>query len=861
MPPEIQQYAEIALNQGGVRQTYHYHVPVALDPVQIGQLVEVSFGTARTTGIVIGLTDDSPVPRTKPILDRLDPEPVVTPQQIELARWMSEQTLSTLGACLWLMLPGGVARSGDKLYSLTSPPDALTSPPDPLSVYREGESVPDSDRGEANTLADQVIDLLRERGPLRGAQIDHALPKTTWKRAIAPLLENGQIKREAILNPPTVNARHARTVSLAIGADEIDQTMIDLKLKPDSGRAKVLSFLRDHPEPIEAHALTEQTQTNAGVLKRLADKGIISFGQADFWRDPLAGKEFVAVEPPLLTPDQAACWESIQASVAAHDGQTFLLHGVTGSGKTELYLRAIELALSQGRRAIALVPEIALVPQTVRRFMARFQERVALVHSDLTPGQQYDTWRRARAGAIDVVIGARSALFTPLPDIGVIILDEEHDGSYKQSPPIPPPYYHARDVAMAMARIYNATVILGSATPDLVTYWRAERGAIRYLHLPDRVMVHRTRFEQQTAALHIPSDRFAPADAPDALSAPLPPVNVVDMRHELRAGNRSMFSRALQVALNETLAHNEQAMLYLNRRGTSTFVLCRDCGYIAKCPRCDTPLTYHESETQLICHGCNYRTLPPTICPECGSGRIRYFGAGTAMLEGAVAAEFPQARILRWDRDTTRERGAHESILERFAAGEANVLIGTQMIAKGLDIPRVTLVGVVSADTSLGLPDYRTGERAFQLLTQVAGRAGRGWLGGRVILQTYQPDHYAVRAAAGHDYQAFYAKEIDYRRELGYPPFKRLARVLFRYESISKAQREAERAAEILREAIRREHMTASQIIGPAPAFFSKVNDIHRWQLLVKSTDPAALLQHLETIPGMFIDIDPVDIL
>lgn len=870
-------YAEIALNQGGARQTYHYSVPDTIRPIVVGQLVEVNFGTARAAGIVINLTENSPVPRTKPILSRLDLDPVVTPEQIELARWMSEHTLTSLGACLWLMLPGGVTRSGDRLYTLISVPASPSEVPEqqaeqiPLIAAVEANdpsisntASPLAERtaeAESKTLAEQVIALLQERGPLRGAQIDHALPKTNWKRAIAPLLESGAIKREAILNPPTVGARYARTVSLAIPPERFDQVVAELKLKPGSGRAKVLNFLRDEPEPINAQSLIEQTKTNSGVLKRLADKGLITFGLADTWRDPLAGKEFVAVDPPPLTPDQAACWQAIRGSIEKRDGQVFLLHGVTGSGKTELYLQAIDLALAQGRRAIALVPEIALVPQTVRRFMARFRERVALVHSDLTPGEQFDTWRRARAGDIDVVIGARSALFTPLPDIGVIILDEEHDASYKQSPPIPPPYYHARDVAIEMARIYGATLILGSATPDLVTSWRAERGTIRYLHLPDRVIVHRARLEQQAASLHIPLDRYLPTDAPDAMSVPLPPVNVVDMRQELRAGNRSMFSRALRVALNETLAHNEQAMLYLNRRGTATFVLCRDCGYIAKCPRCDTPLTYHESETQLICHGCNYRTLPPTVCPECGSGRIRYFGAGTAMLEGAVATEFPQARVLRWDRDTTRERGAHEAILERFVAGEANVLIGTQMIAKGLDIPRVTLVGVVSADTSLGLPDYRTGERAFQLLTQVAGRAGRGWLGGRVILQTYQPDHYAVRAAAGHDYAAFYAKEIEYRRELGYPPFKRLARVLFRYDSLAKAQREAERAAETLREAIRRESLTASQIIGPAPSFFSKVNDVHRWQLLVKSTDPVALLRHLDVIPGMYVDIDPVDIL
>ncbi len=837
-------YAEVVLNQGGVRQIYHYHIPDSLDEISVGHLVEVSFATAHAAAIVIGLSETSPVPRTKPILARLDPEPVVNATQIALARWLSDQTLAPLGACLWLMLPAGVTHSSDKLYTLINT-----------------EILP-SDSETEDTIAARVVALLRERGSLRGAQIDHALPGLKWKTAVTPLITQGDLRREPILNPPTVNARHARTVTLAISPDEAEQAAASLKA--GSRRARILRLLADQHAPVDAAWLIEQTTSNIGILKRLADKGWIAFGEADAWRDPLAGKEFVAADPPLLTPDQAAAWDAIRPAIESGQPHTFLLHGVTGSGKTEIYLRAIEQARAQGRGALALVPEIALVPQTVRRFMARFRDRVALVHSGLSAGEQFDTWRRARAGDFDVVIGARSALFTPLPDIGVIILDEEHDTSYKQTPPIAPPYYHARDVAMHMAELYGATLILGSATPDVVTQWRAERGLIHYLHLPDRVLVHRARLEQlehKSAAQPIHTDRFAPADAPDALTTSLPPVEVIDMRQELRVGNRSMFSRALRIALNETLARDEQALLYLNRRGTATIVLCRDCGYIARCPRCDTPLTYHNAEAELTCHGCNYRGLPPTQCPECGSTRIRFFGVGTELLEKAVGEEFPAARIVRWDRDTTRERGAHEAILNEFAEGDANVLIGTQMIAKGLDIPRVTLVGIVSADTSLGLPDYRAGERAFQLLTQVAGRAGRGWLGGKAILQTYQPDHYAVRAAAGHDYATFYARELMYRRELNYPPFKRLGRVLFRDEVEAKAQRAAEQTAEHLRDVIRRERLSATQIVGPAPAFFAKTNNIYRWQLIVKSFDPAALLRHLSAAPGMFVDIDPMDIL
>ena len=332
------------------------------------------------------------------------------------------------------------------------------------------------------------------------------------------------------------------------------------------------------------------------------------------------------------------------------------------------------------------------------------------------------------------------------------------------------------------------------------------------------------------------------------------------MRVELRSGNRSIFSHPLRTALNETLLRGEQALLYLNRRGTATVVMCRDCGYVARCPRCDTPLTYHDAEALLTCHTCNFRVEPPQKCPSCGSARIRYFGLGTAKLEETVAEEFPLARIARWDRDTVREHGAHEAILTHFISGDANVMIGTQMIAKGLDLPRVTLVGIVLADTTLGLPDYRAGERAFQLLTQVAGRAGRSWRGGRAILQTYQPDHYAVQAAAGHDYETFYSRELHYRHQLHYPPFTRLARLLFKDASLDKVRAMAERAADQLKNIIA-QHNLPAQLVGPVPAFFAKAADIYRWQILVKCTDPVAVMRHFDPPAGAYLDIDPVDVL
>ncbi len=536
----------------------------------------------------------------------------------------------------------------------------------------------------------------------------------------------------------------------------------------------------------------------------------------------------------------------------------FLLHGVTGSGKTEIYLRAIEQTLAQGRQAIFLVPEIALTAQTVRRVAARFPGQVALVHSGLSDGERYDTWRRAREGLIGVVVGARSALFTPLPDVGLVILDEEHDSSYKQSEPIP--HYHAREVAEQMMRLNNGVLILGSATPDVESVYRAEMGELTRLNLPTRIMGHRIRILEQAERTGVAA-RYFPARAEDALAIDLPPVEVVDMREELKGGNTSIFSRPMQQALAGVLERHEQAILFINRRGAATYVFCRDCGYVASCPRCDTPLTHHHQSEMLQCHRCGFQTPEPKKCPNCGSLRIKFFGAGTQQVERAFGDLFPKARTLRWDADTVTKPEMHDLFLLRFVERKADVLIGTQMIAKGLDLPLVTLVGVVSADMALNLPDFRAGERTFQLLTQVAGRAGRGLLGGRVVLQTYQPDHYAVMAAARHDADGFYAQEIAYRRDLGYPPFRRLARIVLRSESEARAQAEAEEAAAFLRGRLAKLKMAATELIGPAPCFFSRVNDIYRWHVLLRGPDPSLALRGLDIPRNWQLDLDPVDVL
>jgi primosomal protein N' (replication factor Y) len=976
-------FAEIAVNRR-VNNTFYYHIPADLaGRIAPGHLVKVSFGTAFTTGIVTDLHETVSIAKTKPILERLDPEPVITPAQLALARWLSEQTVTPLGVCLGLMLPPGLAKTGDMLYTL-------------LDDTAEGESATQK----------RLLGLLQRRGPLRGRQIAHALPRTQWQRSVAGLVRRGIVLQEPVLQPPDVKPKTARTVQLAIPPERVgdvaprlgresrranvleallaargqrmglsallaavgcteepvrtlakagavritskaawvelllppddiarqlsagkfkrapaqtrvleallkagqplppgelhraavarleaagivrrstESAAVELLLSPDEVQQRIielrggqpfldiLNMLAREAEPVEVKKVYAETGTRLTQLERLTADGLVMLGEAETWRDPLIDHEFVPVAAPSLTTDQAAAWDEIRRYMdAVHWGDVsptpdssgvFVLHGVTGSGKTEIYLRAVERALAQGRQAIVMVPEISLTPQTVRRFAARFPGRVSIVHSGLTPGERYDTWRRARAGEIHVVVGARSALFTPLPDVGLVILDEEHDDSYKQSPPVTPPYYHARRVAIELMRITRGTVLLGSATPDVVTYFRAEQGEYRLLRLPDRVIAHRERIAEQVRRLNAPAARYHPTEAAEAVSADLPIVHVADMRQELRAGNRSIFSRALRTALNEVLARGEQAILFLNRRGTATFVMCRDCGYIATCPRCNTPLTYHGPREALICHYCGYSRDHITVCPDCGSKRIKHFGQGTELIESAVQNEFPQARTIRWDRDTATGREAHEIILRNFSEGRADILIGTQMIAKGLDLPQVTLVGIVSADTALGLPDYRAGERTFQLLTQVAGRAGRGALGGRVVLQSYLPEHYAIQAAAKHDYETFYRQEIVYRRDQFYPPFKRLARIVFQFATAELAEFEAQRARSILERRIEEGHFTASEIVGPTPCFFAKRNNQYRWHLVIRSANPAALLANLDITDGWFVDIDPVDML
>jgi primosomal protein N' (replication factor Y) len=837
-------FVEIAVNLPHVADVFHYHLPPELEgKVQAGHLVEVPFGRQQVQGVVLRQVPSPGVSETKAISALLDPLPVLTAAQIDLAHYLAENTLSPLGACIDLFLPPGLGQQADSLYSIErAQSSASLHPLTPLQL--------------------RLLKLLEQRGPLRGRQIDQALPRINWRLAARGLIGRGLLFVRPVLQAPSVRAKTVRTVRLACDAETAQVQMPNLGRAGSQAltrRQAMLRYLLREPDPVEVTWVYAESGGNLSDLRYLADLGLVEIGESEVWRDPLETIDFQPSYPPVLTGDQRLCLQAIQPAIQqAIDGEKvapFLLHGVTGSGKTEIYMHAVEVVLGLGKQAIILVPEIALTPQTVRRFLSRFPGRVGLIHSRLTPGERYDTWRRARSGEITVVVGPRSALFAPFSRVGLIVLDECHDHSYYQSDP---PFYHAVDLAVAYARLAGAVCILGSATPDITTTYQASRGNWHYLRLPERILAHRQAVRAQVEKLRLAS-RFQPFEE-EAEVIDLPPVQVVDMRQELKEGNRSIFSRALHQALGEVLERDLQAILFLNRRGTATYVFCRDCGHALRCPRCDLPLTFHSPQAALTCHHCGYQRKMPGTCPCCGSNRIRQFGTGTERVEMDVQAAFPQARTLRWDYEVTRKKGAHDLILSHFSAHRADVLIGTQMLAKGLDLPLVTLVGVVLADVGLNLPDYTAAERTFQVLAQVAGRAGRSPLGGRVILQTFQPEHYIIRAAADHSYKSFYKQELNFRRQLGYPPFARLVRLEYRHTDALKVEQQAHRMAAQIREWIEQEQRRSTEMIGPAPCFFARLGGVYRWQIVIRGPDPLSLLRG-RNLSEWRVEIDPPSLL
>ena len=954
------------------RQTYTYRLPERLcDVVAVGHLVQVPLQASTALGVVVSFTDESPdlpAATLREVTEILDPLPVVTPVQIDLACWIADKYLAPLSQAMRLMLPPGLEERTSVVVSATSTSTAGLGP-DEATVLRWLQS----HKGQMRLSAlmahvgvedpEAVVQALAERGlvqartafvppqaapprvqyvrlladdrtirlavprlgcPSKQADLLLALASTT--DAPVPLTElcgrvgctsapvhalaaRGWVEiteaRTLVMASPNPTAAHEAIVGLerapkqaavltalrecggprewkeflrqtgisSAVVNELERknlvrrivepalvlltlptTQVPDKVTELRGGEKelsVLEALRGTTGRVWVGGLYAQTGADLATLQRLAARGLLS----------LHADEYDHARPVhtegshRLTPQQELVWQAVRQGLTWRDrGESpfvALLHGVTGSGKTEIYLHTIESVLQAGQRAVVLVPEVSLTAQAVRRFEARLPGRIAVLHSQLSLGQRYAVWERVRRGEAEVLVGPRSALLAPISRLGLIVVDEAHDGSYKQDEPIPLPAYHACDVAVELGRLTGAAVLMGSATPDVVTYYHAVQGTYRLLELPHRILAHAPRGLQPPISDLQPPIR-------------LPPVRIVDLRQELRAGNRSIFSRALQQALRQTLEAKEQAILFLNRRGTATFVLCRDCGYVARCPRCDVPCTFHRQsasggEGWLVCHRCNHRQPAPTTCPSCGGRRIRYFGLGTERVEASLHQLFPEARVLRWDRDTASGED-HERHLQAFEDHRADVLVGTQMIAKGLDLPLVTLVGIISADTALDLPDYRAAERTFQLLTQVAGRAGRGPRGGQAIIQTYHAEHYAIRAASQHDYAGFYQQELAYRRHLGYPPFNRLVALRYYDRDRQRCQAEAERLAQWLAAEIRRLGVRAD-LIGPAPCFISRAGDRYRWQIVLRLPDPTPLLRGVALPWGWRVDVDPVSLL
>ncbi|MCY3733264.1 MAG: primosomal protein N' [Chloroflexi bacterium] len=810
-------YAEVAVLNGSPQHgSFTYAVPEGM-ALRRGMSVVVPWRTQWCAGIVIEVTDESEIAEPRPIDCVLDPEPVVTTRQLELASWISDRYLAPIAQCAVLFLPPGTPARPRRNPASFRPiipaqprvPKRLTLD---ISLRRLREVTQRWPMSKPSRQANLLLRLVN--GPLPIDEAARVLggshPLDRW------LASTSMAVREADLIRLDIPPQDAHSAADSLRRTSAERRQLALMRMLEGGDMDETQARRS----TGATAADVDALEQMGYLQRLAESE--------------SPERPEAIPAPRLSERQQFAASEIASAIDADGGDTFVLHGVTGSGKTEVYLATTEHALDLGHGVVVLVPEIALAPQTIARFEARFPGQVAVRHSRLSARDAREQWRQVHAGEKRILIGARSALFGPMRSLALVILDEEHEWTYKQVDP--QPRYHARTVAQEIARSWGIVTVLGSATPDLVTMADAYAGNSRLLTLPQRIQ--------------------AGSDAP--ITIPPPTVDVVDMREELRAGIRSVFSRALDAAISDALIRDEQVLLFLNRRGMAALV-CRACGNAVECERCAVAMTLHRPGPYLQCHECGLRQQAVRECPSCFDQRIGAMSFGTAQLESEVRRRWGDVSITRWDRDTSRTGGSHEALLREFAERRSQVLIGTQMIAKGLDLPSVTLAGVVNADLSLRESDYTASERTFQLLSQVAGRAGRGELGGRVIIQTYSPDHFAVTAAAAHDYEAFYRPEMDLRSRLDYPPYGRLARLMVSRSTESEADQEAERAARELSRLRATTPGAVAQVIGPAPANPARRRSQWRRQVVLKGEDPARLLAQIELRRGWSVDIDPVD--
>ncbi|MCZ2258838.1 primosomal protein N' [Sporosarcina sp. G11-34] len=789
-----------------IDRPFDYIVPQVIESIiEPGVRVKVPFGRRNVLGYVTRLKNESEleIDKLKEIDELIDLEPVLSKELLELSKWLAVQTLSYEIDALQVMLPAAMRAKYEKFIVVNEPEQIESEDFSRFIAGRKRVSMKEA-------IEFDFLRVLKKYAAEGIITVDTTVGQKTAVKKERMIRIGKKSELQRILESLHVNARKQT---------ELIQWMIE-----------------NEGQTLRAKQLFELTNIQPSVLKAVIERGAAIEEYVEVYREPEApGMKDVAI-PEQLTDEQQVALAQLSTSIKSGKAETFLLHGVTGSGKTEVYLRSIQEVLAKGQDAIVLVPEISLTPQMTSRFKARFGPLVAVMHSALSAGEKYDEWRKIHRGEVKVVVGARSAIFAPFENVGIIILDEEHESTYKQEDT---PRYHARDVAIRRAEYYGCPVILGSATPSLESYARASKGVYTLLTL-----MKRARNQQ------------------------LPEVNIVDMREELRTGNRSMFSVPLAEAIRKRLEANEQIVLFLNKRGFSAFVLCRDCGTVVECPNCDISLTYHRAHERLKCHYCGHEENVPLACPECTSEHIRFFGTGTQKVEEEIAKLFPVARVLRMDVDTTRQKGSHERLLRQFSEGKADILLGTQMIAKGLDFPNITLVGVLAADTTLHLADFRAAEKTFQLMTQVSGRAGRHDLPGEVFIQTYTPDHYAIELAKEQHYEPFYKHEMLARRQFGYPPFYFVTLVQFSHEDLLKVADFAEKGARYLKENLSQETV----IIGPTAAAISRVNNRYRYQCLLKYKKEPKLTEALQQLIKLYktnwmksglvmtVDVEPTSI-
>jgi primosomal protein N' (replication factor Y) (superfamily II helicase) len=801
------EYCDVALPVP-IDRFFTYQLPLTLrHRVQVGCRVVAPFGSRKLTGVVLHLHDREPGQEIREVISLRDVEPVLEADLLDLGRWIAEYYCAPLGEVLKGMLPLGGETRRSRQYSLT---EAGRDVARQLTIHLQSEP------------ALELLALLEERS----RSTEYLTTKVQNARvALRGLIKRGWVaaeEKEEDRNPLRAKAERLQATFLA-------RPLAEIKLK--KSERELLAFLELHPGSHNVAELGEKLKQASEAARALARRGLIVLETESLRPQP--GFERPR---PLLNTFQQSALDAIEAALHAGEFKSFLLEGVTGSGKTEVYLRSIEATLALGKNALLLVPEIALTPAVAGQFFHRFGKQVAILHSAFGDSERADQWRRIRNGHARVVVGTRSGVFAPVQNLGLLVIDEEHDGSYKQQET---PRYHGRDVALVRAKQAGAVAILGSATPSIETRFNASQGKYSSLLLPERIA-----------------------------QRPMPQVEIVDMRLEfLETKKQSTFSRKLLEEMTLRLGQGEQTMLLLNRRGFSSFLVCRACGERMLCANCSVVLTHHRRDRRMLCHYCGYADKIPFICPQCGSDYIQFLGTGSERVEDELHQHLPTARIARLDRDSASGKGAFERILHSFRDGEIDILVGTQMIAKGHDIPNVTLVGVVLADIGLSLPDFRAAERSFQLLTQAAGRAGRGDTPGRVIIQTLNPDHYAIRFAAEQDYSGFYRKEIEFRKWLRYPPFASVANVVVRAERQEEALRMATQLGYLLTPP-----PEGTRVMGPAEAPVLRVRNEFRYQILLKAARRTVLreiLQKLRTLAqqqkwkttALVIDVDPISLM